>query len=192
MKKLFLILSLMIVSVLFAACGDLASSVGPKKSVNPLTEPGALTAIMQELQNRENLKGHELQVFQGFSINYDEKYGTSISIEILKPGTTEDVDNYTYRDGSWSGPSPVKITGDGDMSDNLTPFASFPFDKIPALRAELESKTKDLEGVKPVDFLLFSFTHDGDIRIYMSAKSDRAEYSAKWDINGTLLDFHKK
>ena len=53
------------------------------------------------------------------------------TINILKPGTKEDVDHYEYRNGSWSGPSAVKITGSGNMEDNLIALQALNMDKIP-------------------------------------------------------------
>ena len=112
MKKLLLVISMLIFAMLMTACG------GSSKSV--FTEPGAIGKIMGELQNKDGLKGQELKVFQDITIVSGKDYGGNfISINILKPGTKEDVDHYEYRNGSWSGPSAVKITGSGNMEDNL-------------------------------------------------------------------------
>lgn len=113
MKKLLLVISMLIFAMLMTACGG-----GGSKSV--FTEPGAIGKIMGELQNKDGLKGQELKVFQDITIVSGKDYGGNfISINILKPGTKEDVDHYEYRNGSWSGPSAVKITGSGNMEDNL-------------------------------------------------------------------------
>ena len=87
MKKLLLVISMLIFAMLMTACG------GSSKSV--FTEPGAIGKIMGELQNKDGLKGQELKVFQDITIVSGKDYGGNfISINILKPGTKEDVDHY--------------------------------------------------------------------------------------------------
>ena len=49
---------------------------------------------------------------------------------VLISGPKEDVDHYEYRNGSWSGPSVVKITGSGNVEDNLIALKALNMDKM--------------------------------------------------------------
>lgn len=49
---------------------------------------------------------------------------------VLISGPKEDVDHYEYRNGSWSGPSAVKITGSGNVEDNLIALKALNMDKM--------------------------------------------------------------
>ena len=185
MKKLLLVISMLIFAMLMTACGG-----GGSKSV--FTEPGAIGKIVGELQNKDGLKGQELKVFQDITIVSGKDYGGNfISINILKPGTKEDVDHYEYRNGSWSGPSAVKITGSGNMEDNLIALQALNMDKIPEMYKAFQEKVSDKKDVKVKESLVYRFWK-GDWTVMMDAESDREAYSAEFDLNGKMIDFKKR
>ena len=169
MKKLLLVISMLIFAMLMTACGG-----GSSKSV--FTEPGAIGKIMGQLQNKDGLKDYG---------------GNFISINILKPGTKEDVDHYEYRNGSWSGPSAVKITGSGNMEDNLIALQALNMDKIPEMYKAFQEKVSDKKDVKVKESLVYRFWK-GDWTVMMDAESDREAYSAEFDLNGKMIDFKKR
>lgn len=186
MRRLFLCFMAAVMAMVLAACGG-----GSSKNV--FTDPDVMGQIMGALQNRDELKGQELMVFQDVTVvNSKDHGGNFIVIHLLKPGTKEDVDQYEYRGGSWSSPSPVTITGDGDMADNLTPWNEFQFEKLPVMYKAMADKLKEekVEGVKDQVTMVYRFWR-GKIIPMMSIESERAKYSAEFALDGTMTSFKK-
>ena len=102
-KYVFAILMLIAVFVV-AGCG---SSIGG----NIIKDEGSLVKIMDEFKNLDGLKGKEILVFQDVNM-YTGETGNRVVINILKPGTDDEVDNYEYR-GGWSKARPVQLSGSG-------------------------------------------------------------------------------
>lgn len=185
MKKL-LVLVMALVMLVAVGCG------GGSGSKNMFKDEGELVRIMDELKNKDGLKGHDLMVFQDISLMHSEQNGVidSVDIYIVKPGT-EDVDNYSYTNGKWEGPNPVQLTGDGRMEDNVTPMNSINFAKVPDMYKQLEAKAKDVEGGKVEDLLVYILGRDG---MYASwgVEGTREKYDAEFDLNGNLTRYEKE
>lgn len=65
------------------------------------------------------------------------------------PNKKENVDQYTYKNGSWEAPVPVELSGSGKLEDNIFSLMNdIDLTKIPGLVKEAQEKTKDLEGAK--------------------------------------------
>lgn len=110
---------------------------------------------------------------------------------VLISGPKGDVDHYEYRNGSWSGPSAVKITGSGNMEDNLIALQALNMDKIPEMYKAFQEKVSDKKDVKVKESLVYRFWK-GDWTVMMDAESDREAYSAEFDLNGKMIDFKKR
>lgn len=183
MKKILFLVCILIMSFLVTACGS-----GGK---NVVTDPGELTRVMDELQNKKELKGKEIFVFQDVNVGYNKDIGGSyVFIEILQPGT-ENVDHYDYRNGSWGDPVPVKITGSGNIADNIIPLKDLHFEKLPDIYKALEEKIKDKKDVKIDQNLLYRFWR-GQWHVMIKAESDREEYNATFNLDGSLKEFKKR
>lgn len=183
MKKLLILISMLVMALLVTACG------GSGKNV--VTDKGELTKVMEELQNKEQFKGKDIYVFQDVNVGYNKDIGGSyVYIEVLQPGT-ENVDHYDYRNGSWSGPTPVKITGSGNMADNVILLKDLHFEKLPDIYKALEEKVKDKKDVKVDQNLIYRFWK-GEWSIMMKAESDREEYNATFNLDGSLKEFKKR
>ena len=92
MKK-FLVMLVMLVGVFaMTGCGS-SSLVG-----NIIKDEGSLVKIMDEFKNLDGLKGKEILIFQDVNM-YTGETGNRVVINILKPGTDDEVDNYEYRGG---------------------------------------------------------------------------------------------
>lgn len=183
MKKLLaMVLMLVLSMVLLAGCGS--SGIGG----NIIKDDGALVKIMDEFKSLDGLKGKEILVFQDVDV-YTGETGNRVVINILKPGTDDEVDNYEYR-GGWSKARPVQLSGSGKAIDNCIPLAKLDFAKIPAVYKTMEAKVKDIEGAKIDDYVSFRFWQ-GKWKISASAKSPRAKYFAEFDLDGNLKEFRK-
>ena len=179
-KYVFAILMLIAVFVV-AGCG---SSIGG----NIIKDEGSLVKIMDEFKNLDGLKGKEILVFQDVNM-YTGETGNRVVINILKPGTDDEVDNYEYR-GGWSKARPVQLSGSGKAIDNCIPLEQLDFAKIPQVYKSMEAQIKDIEGAKIDDYMSFRFWQ-GKWDIYVSAKSPRAKYFADFDLDGNLKKFKK-
>ena len=184
MKKL-LVLVMALVMLVAVGCGGGSSK-------NMFKDEGELVRIMDELKNKDGLKGHDLMVFRDIPLTHPEQEGAGdmIEIYIVKPGT-EDVDHYAYSNGKWQGPDPVQLSGDGRMEDNVTPMNSINFAKVPDMYKQLEAKAKDVEGGKVADLLVYILGRDG---MYASwgVEGTREKYDAEFDLNGNLTRYEKE
>ena len=165
-----------------AGCGG--SSLGG----NIIKEDGSLVKIMQEFQNLDGLKGKEIMVFQDLNV-YTGETGNRVVINILKPGTDDEVDNYEYR-GGWGKAKPVRLSGSGKAIDNCISLAKFDFAKVPVMYKAMEEKIKDIEGAKIREYFSFNYWN-GDWYGALSAESPRAKYYAEFDLDGNMTKFKK-
>lgn len=181
MRK-FVLMALLVFSVfVIAGCG---SSIGG----NIIKDDGALVKIMEDFKNLDGLKGKEILVFQDVNV-YSGETGNRVVINILKPGTEDEVDNYEYS-GGWSKARPVQLSGKGKVADNCISIEKLDFSKVPQMYKEMENKIKDIEGAKVNDHFRFRFWN-GQWYCSMSAESPRAKYYADFDLNGVLTKFKK-
>lgn len=185
MKKILVGLLMLLVMIVVTACG------GGGSSSNIFTDAGAMEKIMGQLQEKPEFKGKKLMVFQDVTVvNSKDHGGNFIVIDILKPGT-EDVDRYEYRNGSWSDGAPVKITGDGNMADNVIPMADLHFEKLPEIYKTFSEKVKDKKDVKVEQTAVYRFWN-GEWSVLIDAESEREEYGAEFKPDGTLISLKKK
>lgn len=185
MRKLLVLLMVILVTLSLYGCGGKTGVGG-----NILKDEGSLVKIMDDFKNLSNLKGKDIMVFQSLSI-FTGETGNRVMINILKPGTKEDVDAYEYKNGSWSGPKPVQITGRGKMDSNLFPLRDIDFSKVPAMYKIMETELKGFEGAKIDDFLTFQLW-SGKVTGLFGATSTRAKFNAEFALDGKLIKFSKR
>lgn len=181
---------LVVFSVVFlVGCGDTVSSLtgGGSKS-NVLTEPGLANKIIDELKNREELKGHDLKAMDGITFNYYKDLGNIVLIQIQKPGTTDKVDGYRYENGKWSGPQPVQLTGDGVLADNVGAISTIDFNKVPEIYKVSEEKAKSIEGGEVKHGVFYSYSVDeGVFTASTTVDGAREQYTLRFDAQGNLI-----
>lgn len=186
MKKLLVMVSMLLLSmVLLEGCGS--SGIGGIGG-NIIKDEGALVKIMDQFKNLDGLKGQEIQVFQDVNV-YTGEAGNRVIINVLKPGTDDEVDNYEYR-GSWGKANPVQLSGKGKAVDNCISLNKLDFAKVPQMYKAMEAKLKDIEGAKINDYFSFRYWR-GNWYAAIGAKSPRAQYSAEFDLDGNMTKFQK-
>lgn len=180
-----------IVLIVLSACGGSKNGNDNQKGTQDLlSDESTLKQAQESLKNMPTHKGKEIQVFQDVSIYNDGR----IMINIQDPEKPENIDHYEYKNGKWSEPEPVQITGDGDMSANLTPLKDIDFTKVPGMIKIYEEKVKEVEASenRPISMTFqLSFNQER----YWSAgyiKSPRAEYSIEFNVDGSLKEFKKR
>lgn len=117
-------------------------------------------------------------MFQDVNV-YTGETGNRVIINVLKPGTDDEVDNYEYR-GGWGKANPVQLSGKGKAVDNCISLNKLDFAKVPQMYKAMEDKLKDIEGTKIDDYFSFRYWR-GNWYASIGAKSPRATYSAEFD-----------
>ena len=191
MKKL-VALCLMIFS-LVVVTGCSSDIMGNSKSSKSFfTEPGLVAKAISDLKETPELKGKDIQVFQNVLINDADGIGNMIDINVLVPGSNDKVNNYKFQNGKWSKPSPVQITGEGDMADNVMPIDSIDYNKVTDIYKAAEEKAKTIENGKVKKSLIYIYyIDDHKYNAYINIEGSREKYTAKFDAQGNLLEMKK-
>jgi len=112
------------------------------------------------------------------------------SIQAQDPAKPANIDAYDYSKGSLDGPTPVKLTGTGDLAANLFGAQEVVWDKIPAMMDQAKSSIGDLEGSKGVTHLIIKknlpFDSDTVVNIYVDGGSRSGGGYVSFKADGTL------
>ena len=120
-------------------------------------------------------------------------YDSYIMIKVQDPSKPENVDGYTYKDGSLGSSVPVKIIGNGKIEDNVFALSEVNLAALPKLTEEIMSKLKDIEGGSMVGYSIDrGLPFDKNIGISPLVNSSRKSISADADKNGKLTKWEVK
>ncbi len=184
MKKILLAMML-VVSLVAVGCSSVTEMVGGGK--NAMEDPATITKIVDSLKNRDELKGKDFYLFQDVNFSYSKDIGNVISFNVLKPGTEDIVDRYLYRRGTWE-VNPVKITGKGDMKDNITPIKGINFDVLPTVVKDAKERAKDIEGAD-ISWSAMKFRMNGSHEWWVKIKGTRKDAMATYSLDGSFKSF---
>lgn len=137
------------------------------------------------------MKGKKINVFQDIYF-----YREFISLSIQNPDNPKNVDNYKWRNGKWSDPQPVQISGNGDMSDNLFSISEVKFQEASTVYANYITKAKTVEGAKlddPSFVVMFRLIVTNGKREWRTdnIKGTREKYSITYNLDGSVNSFKK-
>jgi len=120
-------------------------------------------------------------------------YDSYIMVKVQDPKKPENIDGYTYKEGSLGSPAPVKIMGNGKIEDNVFPLSEVNLAALPKLTEEIMGKLKDIEGGTMVGYSIDrGLPFDKDIGIMPLVNSTRKSISADADRNGKLVKWEVK
>lgn len=92
-------------------------------------------------------------------------------VQMQDPNKPANVDQYEYTGGKVGSPSPVTITGDGDLEANLFSASEIAWDQIPAMMDQAVAEIGALEGSTGVTHLIIKknlpFDEDTVVNIYI-------------------------
>lgn len=146
------------------------------------------------LRNLPQFKGKELRVFQHVHF-YGGEY-PRITIEILNPDNQKDVDHYEYKNGQWSEPQPVQISGNGDMTANTTPLKDIKFVTVATVFKNWNEKAKTVEGADkdPLDYIFFDLWVPTQKREWDAStiEGTREKYNITFNLDGSVKEFKKQ
>ena len=113
--------------------------------------------------------------------------------KVQDPKKPENVDGYTYKDGSLESPVPVKIIGNGKIEDNVFRLSEVNLAALPKLTEEIMGKLKDIEGGTMVGYSIDrGLPFDKEIGIMPLVNSSRKSITADADKNGKLVKWEVK
>jgi len=117
-------------------------------------------------------------------------YDQYAMVEVQDPKKPDNIDGYTWRDGKLSPPNPVKIIGNGKISDNVFPLKDVNIDGLPDLTKEIMEKLKDVEGGHLTGYVVSrGLPFSKDVHILGLTDSTRKSVSSEADKNAKLKKF---
>ena len=123
-------------------------------------------------------------------LSFYESYAMA---EVQDPKKAENIDGYTWRDGKLSPPNPVKIMGNGKISDNVFPLKDVNINGLANLTKEVMDKLKDVEGGTMIGYVVNrGLPFDKDIQIMPLTNATRKSVYAKADKDAKLKKFEVK
>lgn len=157
---------------------------------NIVVNEKVLQAAEDSLKALPQFNGKPLNVFQNVRF-----YSNRIEIDIQDPNNPENIDSYIYSGGKWSEPTPVQISGGGDLKDNTTPLDQIKFATVAKIAKIWHEKAVEVEAEETeLDFATFSLFVPMQKRrwIVSDIETDRAKYGFEFDANGNLKEFKKE
>ncbi|MDO1508799.1 MULTISPECIES: hypothetical protein [unclassified Neisseria] len=174
-----------------SACGGKNEQTAA--SVDFLADGQALQNAEDSLKALPQFDGQALNVFQDVRF-----YGgdlARIEISIQDPANSDYIDRYVYKGGRWSGPQPVRISGNGRMQDNVTALEQIKFAKVAEMVGIWKQKARAVgsEKTEPDLFTFVLFVPDQS-RYWHSPviETPRASYDLSFHQDGTVKAFEQR
>lgn len=119
-------------------------------------------------------------------------YESYIMVKVQDPKKPENVDGYTYKDGSLGSPAPVKIMGNGKIEDNVFSLSEVNLAALPKLTEEIMAKLKDVEGGSFTGYSIDKGMFGKELTIDPLVSGSRKSITADADKNGKLTKWEVK
>lgn len=155
----------------------------------------ALNEIQNKLLNLPQFKGKHLNVYRSETFyNYN---GGLIMLSVQNPDTTDNIDQYTYENGVWEMPTPVKrIAGTEKEVDFLVPISKVKFATVKRIVDTAKEKMAAIPGARIDDFIYFNYLKIKRLNNVTSGwtigiKSSRSDYQLQFDIDGNFIKMNK-
>ncbi len=162
---------------------------------NDNTEDGAflrsnsIEKAFDALKAMDKFKGKKIMVFQDIHFYGDGR----IMLSLADPAKPENIDQYTNKNGSWSEPVPVKLSGDGKISDNLINLDEIAYKAVPEMMKIADEKAKSIEGGKAGTHIYFAFTPTFNTKLFRTdVEGTRESYGLTFDKDGKLKEYAKQ
>lgn len=150
-----------------------------------------LAKAEEDLKNLPQFKGKDLKFFQEIKFFKDGR----IKIDIQDPVKPENIDNYQWKNGTWSAPEPVQISWDGDLSANLVSLSEAPFTTVSKVYKNWLEKAKEVEWSSEdnLSIIFFHLWVPDQSKSWRASQIQwtRAKYDIKFDLNWNVLEFKK-
>lgn len=208
MKKIIILLSFIILNV---SCESISNSIKETFEPAPQEEYGKKTksifdkvtiekkqevpiaSQVEALEKAEN-QLRALPEFQGKKIRLHRSthfyQDGRIITEIQNPDEPRNIDRYTYRDGKWEAPEPVRISLSDKIEEHLIDLDSVPFVNAHKVYQAITEKSAEL-GIEPRE-TIYVVPRNNKANWYpKTLDTDRSSYRMEFDSQGNLLSFEQ-
>lgn len=208
MKKIIILLSFIILNV---SCESISNSIKETFEPAPQEEYGKKTksifdkvtiekkqevpiaSQVEALQKAENqlralpeFQGKKIRLYRSTHFYQDGR----IITEIQNPDEPRNIDSYTYRDGKWEAPEPVRISLSDKIEEHLIDLDSVPFVNAHNVYQALTEKSAEL-GIEPRE-TIYVVPRNNKANWYpKTLNTDRSSYRMEFDSQGNLLSFEQ-
>jgi hypothetical protein len=166
-----------------------ATGSGDKAEDGVFLRSNAIEKAFDALKAMGKFKDKKVMVFQDIHFYGDGR----IMLSIADPAKPENVDQYNYKDGEWSDPEPVKLSGGGKLSDNLISLDEIAYKAVPDMMKIADEKAKSVEGGKASSHIFFSFMPTFNTKVFRTnVEGARENYNLKFDKDGKLQEYTKQ
>lgn len=210
MKKNIILLSFIILNI---SCESISTSIKETFEPAPKEEYGKkkksifdkvsieeeeeeevpIASQVEALQKAEN-QLRALPEFQGKKIRLHRSthfyQNGRIITEIQNPDEPRNIDRYTYRDGKWEAPEPVRISLSDKIEEHLIDLDSIPFVNAHKVYQAITEKSAEL-GIEPRE-TIYVVPRNNKANWYpKTLDTDRSSYRMEFDSQGNLLSFEQ-
>lgn len=111
-------------------------------------------------------------------------------VKAQDPAKPANVDAYDYKGGAVSDPTPVRLTGDGALEDNLFAASEVAWDKLPAMMEQATTEIPPTEGSEGVTHIIIHknlpFDSDTVVNVYVGSGTRGGGGYVSFKADGTL------
>ena len=208
MKKIIILLSFIILNV---SCESISNSIKETFEPAPQEEYGKKTksifdkvtiekkqevpiaSQVEALEKAENqlralpeFQGKKIRLYRSTHFYQDGR----IITEIQNPDEPRNIDRYTYRDGKWEAPEPVRISLSDKIEEHLIDLDSVPFVNAHKVYQAITEKSAEL-GIEPRE-TIYVVPRNNKANWYpKTLNTDRSSYRMEFDSQGNLLSFEQ-
>ena len=208
MKKIIILLSFIILNI---SCESISNSIKETFEPAPQEEYGKKTksifdkvtiekkqevpiaSQVEALEKAENqlralpeFQGKKIRLYRSTHFYQDGR----IITEIQNPDEPRNIDSYTYRDGKWETPEPVRISLSDKIEEHLIDLDSIPFVNAHKVYQAITEKSAEL-GIEPRE-TIYVVPRNNKANWYpKTLDTDRSSYRMEFDSQGNLLSFEQ-
>lgn len=153
-----------------------------------LTNEAELNKAEEALKKLPQYMGKTIFIYSSINF-YDDG---SIHVRLQHPQNPEYVDNYDYKDGSWSEPRPEQMSVKDDIKSRLVPLQKLNFKNVAKAAEVYNEKVSQIEGAKPITNIYISIWNNKIRWSPTRIDGSRERYSIELNENGTLKKFERE
>src|SRR5690606_21892836 len=104
----------------------------------------------------------------------------------------ENLDKYSFEDGHWQDPTPVRTSGRNNLNKQILPLEDIQFSAVASIFKQINKKAEKIEGAQPVTHIYFIYRPHFDRKVwYASISGTRESYGVTANITGKIIDFER-
>ena len=161
-------------------------TIEKKQEVPIASQVEALEKAENQLRALPEFQGKKIRLYRSTHFYQDGR----IITEIQNPDEPRNIDSYTYRDGKWETPEPVRISLSDKIEEHLIDLDSIPFVNAHKVYQAITEKSAEL-GIEPRE-TIYVVPRNNKANWYpKTLDTDRSSYRMEFDSQGNLLSFEQ-